>query len=225
MRNTATLMKWNPNSKVYKEYKASLTALSPIQLETSVGLMLGDASLQSQNKGKTFRLKFEWSDKHKEYLNHVNLVFKEWILSDPHKKIRKSPKGNEVITWGLQTISHEAFNPLADLFIKNNVKSIDSELIPKFVTERSLAYWFMDDGGKLDYNKNSVNNSIVLNTQSFTDNEVSMMSKQLAEKFNLETSIRTNKNKKIIVISHNSYSTIKTLINPYIIPAMRYKFP
>jgi len=30
----------------------------------------------------------------------------------------------------------------------------------------------MDDGGKLDYNKNSTNKSIVLNTQSFTDLEV-----------------------------------------------------
>ena len=30
----------------------------------------------------------------------------------------------------------------------------------------------MDDGGKLDYNKNSKNQSIVLNTQSFTDLEV-----------------------------------------------------
>jgi hypothetical protein len=30
----------------------------------------------------------------------------------------------------------------------------------------------MDDGGKLDYNKNSINKSIGLNTQSFTDLEV-----------------------------------------------------
>jgi hypothetical protein len=30
----------------------------------------------------------------------------------------------------------------------------------------------MDDGGRLDYNKNSKNYSIVLNTHSFTDLEV-----------------------------------------------------
>jgi len=28
-------------------------------MEAAIGLMLGDASLQSQNKGKTFRMKFE----------------------------------------------------------------------------------------------------------------------------------------------------------------------
>ena len=56
-----------PNSKLVKEYKQSLTNLKKIQWEASIGLMLGDASLQTQNKGKNYRLKFEWSDKTKSY--------------------------------------------------------------------------------------------------------------------------------------------------------------
>jgi len=42
----------------------------------------------------------------------------------------------------------------------------------------------MDDGGKLDYNKNSKNKSLVLNTQSFTDKEVEILSYGLIAKFN-----------------------------------------
>jgi len=61
--------------------------------------MLGDASLQTQNKGKTSRLKFEWSNKHKSYLDHVSILFDEWILSPPHNKTRLSPKENTVINW------------------------------------------------------------------------------------------------------------------------------
>jgi hypothetical protein len=49
----------NPNSKLLKAYKDSLISLNEIQLETAIGLMLGDASLQSQKNGKSFRLKFE----------------------------------------------------------------------------------------------------------------------------------------------------------------------
>lgn len=41
----------------------------------------------------------------------------------------------------------------------------------------------MDDGGKLDYNKGSKNKSIVLNTQSFLDQEVQMMATELNQKF------------------------------------------
>jgi hypothetical protein len=48
-----------PNSKLLRQYKDSLGSLSQIEKEAAVGLMLGDASLQTQNKGKTFRMKFE----------------------------------------------------------------------------------------------------------------------------------------------------------------------
>lgn len=115
-------MNSSPNSKILKDYKKTLKSLNQIQWETSIGLMLGDASIQTQNKGKTYRLKFEWSDKNKAYLDHVYNLFDEWVISDPHKKSRLSPKGNLVVTWGFQTISHEAFNQLADLFIINNKK-------------------------------------------------------------------------------------------------------
>ncbi len=42
-----------------------------MQFEAAIGLILGDVSIQSQNKGKTYRLKFEWGDINKEYAFHV----------------------------------------------------------------------------------------------------------------------------------------------------------
>ena len=214
-----------PNSNKLREYKKSLTSLSPIQLESAIGLVLGDGSLNTDNNGKTYRLKFEWSDRQKPYIDHVFKLFDEWVLSNPHKKVRKSPKGNEVITWGFQTISHTAFNKLAELFIANNKKTVPKFLIKNYLTPRGLAYWFMDDGGKLDYNINSKNKSIVLNTQSFTDIEVENMSKELIEKFNLDCEVRSNKGKKVIVIKSVSYFLFKSLIDPYILSNMRYKLP
>jgi hypothetical protein len=83
----------------------------------------------------------------------------------------------------------------------------------------------MDDGGKLDYNKNSKNKSVVLNTQSFKDKEVEIMAQQIMEKFNLDCEVRSNKGKKVIVIKSSSYSTFLLLIDPYIISGMRYKLP
>ena len=48
----------SPNSNLFRKYKKSLTYLSQIQFDASIGLVLGDASLNSSN-GKTYRLKFE----------------------------------------------------------------------------------------------------------------------------------------------------------------------
>jgi LAGLIDADG DNA endonuclease family. len=213
-----------PNSSKIKEYKHSLIDLTKDQKETAIGLLLGDASLQSQNKGKTYRIKFEWGDRNKAYAMHIFKLFDEWILSQPHKKSRISPNGNIVINWGFQTISHEAFNYLADLFLKQKHKGIVENLILDHLTPRSLAYWFMDDGGKLDYNKNSKNYSVVLNTQSFTNLEVELMSEQLSGKFNLLCEVRSNK-KKIIVIKNSSYQAFYNLIDPYLVNEMRYKLP
>jgi hypothetical protein len=81
----------------------------------------------------------------------------------------------------------------------------------------------MDDGGKLDYNPNSKNNSIVLNTHSFKDKEVIAICEELNIKFNLDCSIRSNKGKKIIVIK--DYYAFISLTDAYIIPEMKYKLP
>jgi LAGLIDADG DNA endonuclease family len=86
-----------PNSQKVKEYKNSLFELTKIQWETAIGLMLGDASLQSQNGGKTYRIKFEWGNRNKPYALHVHKIFDEWVLSEPHKKSRLSPNGNPII--------------------------------------------------------------------------------------------------------------------------------
>ena len=214
----------SPNSNLFRKYKKSLTSLSQIQFDASIGLVLGDASLNSSN-GKTYRLKFEWSDKHKAYIDYVYSIFDEWIISPPHKKVRTSPKGNLVTNWGFQTISHEAFNPLADIFIINNKKSINESLIKEHLTGRGLAHWFSDDGGKLDYNKNSNNKSVVLNTQSFTEEEVEKLSNGLKAKFQLDCSVRANKGKKVIVINNNTYPLFYDLVNPYIITEIKYKLP
>lgn len=214
----------SPNSKKLKQYKESLDKLSQVQWEAAIGLILGDGSLQTQNGGKTYRIKFEWGERSKIYLDHVYNLFDEWVLSEPHKKTRISPKGNKITNWGFQTISHEAFNSLAQLFI-NKKKIITTDLIKNHLTPRGLAYWYMDDGGKLDYNKNSTNKGVVFNTQSFESKEVKAMTQQLSEKFNLDCEIRSNKGKKIIVIKSSSYSTFLSLIDPYILPEMRYKLP
>jgi hypothetical protein len=87
----------SPNSKLLKEYKESLDKLSNLQFEALIGLLLGDASLQTQNKGKTYRIKFEWGNNSKAYVDHVYALLNEWILSVPHKKTRISPRGNTVI--------------------------------------------------------------------------------------------------------------------------------
>jgi hypothetical protein len=82
----------------------------------------------------------------------------------------------------------------------------------------------MDDGGKLDYTKNK-GKGIVFNTHSFSEEEVKQMCIELKEKFNLNSKMKINKNKPIIMISGRDYEKFLNLIDPFIISSMRYKLP
>jgi LAGLIDADG DNA endonuclease family len=81
------------------------------------------------------------------------------------------------------------------------------------------------NGGKLDHHKNTNNKSIVLNTHNFTVEEVNIMANQISSKFNLDTYVKLNKKKNIIVIKSNSFGDFIKLTHNYIIPEMRYKLP
>ena len=91
------------------------------------------------------------------------------------------------------------------------------------MTPVGLAYWWMDDGGKLDYTSKS--RSLVFNTQSFTEAEVDNMIANLATKFDLPCYRKTKRGQHTIAISAKHYENFMVLAGPHIIPKMRYKLP
>lgn len=94
-----------------------------------------------------------------------------------------------------------------------------------YLTPRSLSYWFMDDGGKLSYNKNFERKGFIFNTHAFSKEEVISLCQGLKNRYGLECWTKLNKRKYIIVISGKSHEIMMKLINPFIIPSMRYKIP
>jgi hypothetical protein len=51
-------MNFSPNSKALRELKAKLVGLTNVQFEAAIGLILGDTSIQSQNKGSPYSKRF-----------------------------------------------------------------------------------------------------------------------------------------------------------------------
>lgn len=137
--------KLSPNSKAFRQYKATLTGLNLMQFQAAIGLILGDARLEMSKSGNGALLKFEWGDSNKDYAFHVYDLFKDYCLTSPRKQVRTNINGNQVITWCFQTLSHKDFLGLTDLFLVNGKKVIPNGLIEN--PEIGLAYWFMDDGG------------------------------------------------------------------------------
>ncbi len=211
-----------------KRYKEQLDCLSEEQKDAAIGIMLGDGSLQTQDGGKSYRLKLLQGGKNREYLCDLCDLFSEWVLSPPSPQHRKSKSTGRVLeAWRAQTISHPAFNELAEIFLdERGRKVVPSTLVSQHLTPRGLAYWLMDDGGRSNYNKDRAElKGITINTQGFAEEEVHSLATGLKLYFRLDCWVGRNKGRWTIVISGLSFQHLAKVVGPYIHPSMRYKFP
>ena len=205
-------------SREIEGYKNRLK-LTEEQREVLVGLMLGDAHLETQNGGRTYRLKIEQSERHKAYVMHLYRLFSEWVRTPPQPKVVRSG-GHESTNWWFQTLSHGAFRFYAHQFYREGRKIVPP-LIHRWLSSRALAYWFMDDGSL----KSKQSKGVIFNTQGFTRKEVERLCQVLEEKFSLKAGLRKQREGYQIYISGNSHETFKKLVEPYMIPEMLYKLP
>lgn len=206
-------------SNEIEAYKKKLT-LSKVQREVLVGILLGDAHLETQNRGRTYRVKIEQSEFHRDYLFHLYEVFKEWTLTPPQRKLRRYPDGKMVPHWWFQTLSHGAFRFYAHQFYREGRKTVP-RLIHRWLKPRSIAYWFMDDGSI----KWSKSRAVIFNTQRFQPHEIKRLMRVLSEIYGLEVYSRKQKEGYQVVISGRSLDKFIELINPYLLPCMLYKLP
>lgn len=201
-----------------RQHKEKLK-LTDEQREILFGLMLGDGCLETQNKGRTYRLKIEQSISHQEYVLHLYNLFSEWVLTPPQVKDKVS-KNHHSQNIAFQTVSHEAFRFYAHQFYKDGKKCVP-KLIHRWLTPKAIAYWFMDDGS----NKSKESKAVIFNAQCFTLNEIEYLIKHLKTKFALQAKPRKQKEGYQIYISGKSFETFVEIVSPYLIQEMRYKLP
>lgn len=201
-------------SREIEQRKSSLK-ITDEQRKVLIGVLLGDAHLETQNSGRTYRVKFEYSNEHNEYANHLYEIFKEWILTPPQTK--QDATHNNI--W-FQTVSHPAFRFYAHQFYDDKRKCVP-RLIHRYLSERAIAYWFMDDGSI----KSRESKGVIFNTHGFAQNDVQRLIKALRRKFALEASERKQKDGAQIYISGKSYERFCEIVEPFIHPSMRYKIP
>jgi len=207
------------HSQEIENYKKSLR-LTDVQREILVGILLGDACLETQNRGRTYRVKVEQCARHQAYVQHLYESFKPWVLSPPWEKNSTAPNGSPTISWAFHTVSHEAFRFYAHQFYDGRVKQVP-KLLRKWLTPRGLAYWFMDDGSM----KSNQSKGVIFNTQGFQRPDVEMLSGLLQASFGLQATLRQQSDGYQIYVSGSSYEGLVALIDPYVLAEMRHKLP
>ncbi len=210
-----TLMKSNKIESYKKKIK-----LTNEQKQLIFGKMLGDGHLESQNNGKTYRLKIEHSIKQKDYVDWQYKILQNLVLTPPTLKIARI--GDiKYVNYRFSTLSLVSLRFFAHQFYKNNEKIIP-KLIHRWLTPFVMAVWFMDDGSI----KSNRNRALILNTQSFSRNDTERLKEVLEKKFEIKTKLRIQKRKNIgyqLYFLSDTVSKFVNIIQPFILPSMKYK--
>jgi hypothetical protein len=204
------------NTKEIENYKANLK-LTDEQREILIGIMLGDASLETQNNGQTYRLLVEQATKeHGPFVMHLYEKFKPLVLTPPKEK-------NTNLYF--KTLSIGPLRYYGQIFYQNGKKVLPKD-IHKYFTDRSLAYWYMDDGARKGKDRSGKR----LHTEGFPKEEVYRLKDILISK-GIETNVHVQnrvykgveKQYYILYMTAAGDKVLTERIRPYIIESMLYK--
>jgi len=197
------------------EGKKKHLKLSQKQRDILVGLLLGDGHLETQNDGRTYRLKIEHSINQREYVDYLYKEFKNWCNQDPKVKNR----GGKTDSYYFTTYSHGSFRFYGQQFYPKGKKVIP-DIVSKLISPIGLAIWFMDDGSL----KSKHHSTYVLHTLGYTKMDLERMKDVLKRKFSIDSRLHKQKDRywRIYILSESS-NMFRKLVEKYIVPSMRYK--
>jgi len=200
--------------------KKIMIHLSLLQKQILYGLILGDGYLQKTGK-KNARLRLEHGQKQKEYLLWKVEVFKLLFQGKAKYIERIHPiSKNKYGYWRHQSQSTPYLGHLQKIFYPNGKKEIPKDL-EKYLSLKTLAVWYMDDGY---FSKRDRSSYLYLG--KVTKQEAIITSRVITKLFNLSNAILDKKRKGyVIYFSPRSVKRLKELLKNYILPQFNYKFP
>ncbi len=203
------------NTIKIREQKKNLK-LSERQRELIVGLLLGDGHLETQNGGRTYRLKVEHGSAQKDYLIWLAREFQEWIPSGWYEKQR-----GEKLVYGFTTVSHESLRFYGAQFYQNGRKRIPP-LMQKLISPLALAIWFLDDGSK----KSSSHKSLVIHSLGYSKKDLEIAQEALKTRFSIESALHKQRNETFrLYFPYESARVIAQFVRPILseVPLFAYK--
>lgn len=212
------------NSKYWQDWKNKLPLLPKELKEIAIGMILSDACMYKVSTNAL--IKFEQGYQQEEFLKHLFDVFKDYcFMLEPGKRIELNGirKGLTKSFW-FKTFSHPSFTEIWNIFYNNTSashKKIQENLIIDHLTNRGLAYWIMGDGSLQKDRK-----TMILHTQSYSEYENKILSKELNQKFGFHSKVISHKNKYFVIkLEPQDCFNLKNIIESDIIESMAYKIP
>lgn len=182
-------------------------SLSEVQREIIIGTLLGDGSMRCKTNAL---LEINHSVHQKDYVDWKYRHLSELVRTPP-----KARNGNQGRTaYRFVTRSLAELTPFYRLFYECGRKVIPDVAL----TPLTLAVWFMDDGCRS-------RRAVYLNTQQFTGVAQEALLRMLRDQWLINGTLNKDKGYYRIRISVAGSAMLVELIEPFVIPELRYKLP
>ncbi len=191
--------------------------LNRFQRSILVGLLLGDGHLETVTRDRTYRLKVEHSLKQKEYVDWLYAEFADFIRNPPYTKT-KTLNEKKFLSYGFTTYSSETFRFYAQQYY-NGRKKIIPKLFTKLIDPLALAIWFMDDGSF----KSIHHHTYIIHSVGYIKSDLEIVQNVLEKKFGIKVALHKQYDRWRIYVLSESAHAFKKLIEPHVIPSMKYK--
>lgn len=176
------------------------------------GTILGDGCLITSRSGRSARLQIRHKVKHQEYVEWKYRFFSKWVATPP-----RFDRFNN--SWYFRTVSHSSLMEIKNLFYKGSKRFVPENISNILESPLSLAVWLMDDG-----NGRSLSASFRISSYGF-GLEGNILLKQCLEKnFSLSSTIYKDEKGYQLYLPVRNRRQLYKLVEPYIVPCMRYKF-
>jgi len=189
--------------------------LSDKQKFVLIGTILGDGSLAK--RGRYCRLFIKHSANQRKFIEWKYSIFKNIILM-PLNYFAQEVNGKEYKFIQFVTLTHPVFSEYRKIFYRNSRKIIPDNIDKIFYHPLSLAVFLMDDGASDTF-------GMTLQTHSFKKNEVELLAHIIKKNFKIITSLRKNKGKWIIYFPKKEIKKLYRVVEKYLLPSLKYKFP
>jgi hypothetical protein len=196
------------------------TKFNEIELNLVLGTLLGDGCLRKSKNLAS--LTINHCTKQEELVDWKYNILKKFVRSKPREC--KNPGYNKnSMAKRFRTISTEQLNKIYKILYGSGRKKITKKYLSMITDPIALAVWYMDDGscGKKNYNCN-------IHTESFSFEEVQLISKWLKNKWGIDGTkpyVYKKKDKEYVILTFSAKARNQffDLIKPHIIDCMKYK--
>lgn len=128
--------------------------LTRSQISLIFGSLLGDGTMRIGEGAINANFKVEHCLAQKELVHAKYVILKPWVFTEPKLSYRYRENGEKYLkSWWFRTVRHPKLTIIQQLFYPESKKIVPWN-IEKFLDERALAWWIMDDGsfsqGRID---------------------------------------------------------------------------